>query len=97
MDYQGKYKIFDASKIKTYPVSTRSNKAKLADLQLPEKVLETKYEASEEALGNIQKIAKLIVEYRKANKPVVLFSGAHLIKNGLGPILADLVRRDMVS
>ena len=30
-------------------------------------------------------------------KPVILFTGAHLIKNGLGPLLVDLVERGAVT
>ena len=47
--------------------------------------------------SDIEAIANAIVACRKSDKPVVLFTGAHLIKNGLGPLLADLVNRRLVS
>ena len=35
MQYDGKYKVFDLSKINTYPLSTRSNKVTFDDLVRP--------------------------------------------------------------
>ena len=35
MEYEGRYKAFDATRIRTYPLSTRSNKVKLGDLVFP--------------------------------------------------------------
>ncbi len=34
---------------------------------------------------------------RRDGKPVILFTGAHLIKNGLGPLLVDLVERGCLT
>jgi hypothetical protein len=47
--------------------------------------------------GKIKKTADSIVSDRKLGKPVLLFSGAHLIKNGLGPLVIDLIKRDMIT
>jgi len=33
----------------------------------------------------------------KEKKPVVLFAGAHLIKNGLGRLLIDLIQRNLIT
>jgi len=38
-----------------------------------------------------------MVKARREEKPVIFFTGAHLIKNGLSPILIDLIKRDMVT
>ncbi|MFC1618166.1 hypothetical protein ACFL2B_02705 [Patescibacteria group bacterium] len=97
MNYQGRYKIFPSEQIKTYPVSERQNKVKLADLVTPAQVWEQEYEVPEEIREKISELAAQIVEFRQTGKPVVLFTGAHLIKNGLGPLLVDLVRQDAVS
>jgi len=51
----------------------------------------------EKTCSDIETVARSIVSSRKADKPVVIFTGAHLIKNGLGPLLADLVRRGLVT
>ena len=97
MQYNGKYKVFDISKINTYPLSTRSNKVTLNDLTRPGDIDNVAIDLPDKICSDIETIASAIVSCRKSDKPVVLFTGAHLIKNGLGPLLADLVRRGLVS
>ena len=97
MDYQGRYHAFDPSRIETYLLSGRSNKVTLDDLVFPESVDAVNLDVDEEVQRNVGAVAKAIVEARRAEKPVILFSGAHLIKNGLGPLLADLVSRGLVT
>ena len=97
MQYDGKYKIFDINKISTYPLSTRNNKVTLDDLIKPEDINNVVFDLPEKTRNDIEIIANEIVSARKSNKPVVLFTGAHLIKNGLGPLLADLVKRGFLS
>ncbi|MBN1343071.1 MAG: hypothetical protein JXQ73_10350 [Phycisphaerae bacterium] len=95
--YEGRYEIFDPSAIQTYPLSTRPNKVKLEDLVDPAKVLETDYRHSEEQASLIEEVAGVVTDARRAGHPVVVITGAHLIKNGLGPLLVDLVRRGVVT
>lgn len=97
MLYKGKYQIFDSTKIQTYPVSGRDNKVKLEDLLTPEQALTKTASVSAEADENLQMLAKEVVSTRNKNLPIVLFTGAHLIKNGLGLLLADLVERELVT
>jgi hypothetical protein len=97
MQYDGKYIFFDSSKIDTYPLSTRNNKVTLNDLIRPMDIEKITIDLPEKTKGDIETIARAIVSGRKADKPVVIFTGAHLIKNGLGPLLADLVRRGLVT
>lgn len=97
MEYKGKYQTFDPNKIQTYPISTRENKVQLDDLLDPKSAASLNYEVSEEAHANLQVLAKHMVESRNKNLPVILFTGAHLIKNGLGPLLADLVDKDLLT
>lgn len=97
MQYKGRYNAFDLSRVSTYPLSTRANKVTLDDLILPEKIAGLKLDLLDKVLADIETIAQAIVSSRKAGKPVVVFTGAHLIKNGLGPLLADLVRRGLVT
>ncbi len=97
MDYQGRYNIFDLSRIRTYPLETRANKVALNDLVRPGDVENLAIRLPETVSQNVETIAREIVSARKAEKPVVLFTGAHLIKNGLGPLLVDLVKRRQVS
>lgn len=97
MEYKGKYTAFDPTQIKTYPVSTRTNKVKFSDLHFPEEVLKTKYEVGEGVEERLEKLAKDIVEFRKQGKPVVMLTGGHMIKNGLSPLVADMVKKDMIT
>ncbi|MDT8300997.1 MAG: hypothetical protein RQ760_05890 [Sedimentisphaerales bacterium] len=97
MKYDGKYKIFDINKINTYPLSTRSNKVTLDDLTNPGDINDVAIDLPDKIRSDIETIASAIQACRKSDKPVVLFTGAHLIKNGLGPLLADLVNRRLVS
>ena len=97
MKYKGRYKIFDVDRIKTYPVSERDNKTELADIIAPKEVEALSINVCGKVTEKIEKVAEAIVSARKADRPVVLFTGAHLVKNGLSGLLADLVRRGIVT
>ncbi len=97
MEYEGRYKAFDLNRIVTYPLRTRANKVTLEDLIRPADMDKLKLELPDNVRGDIETIAKAIAASRRAGRPVILFTGAHLIKNGLGPLLADLVRRGAVT
>lgn len=97
MEYKGKYKIFDSTKINTYPLSQRTNKVKLADIVDPNSVNESLLDVPQHVKKNIEKVAKAIVSARSKNKPVVFFSGAHLIKNGLSRFVIELVKNDIIT
>lgn len=99
MNYKGKYSVFDASKVSTYPLSTRSNKVTLNDLVRPEDVGKMSVDLPEQAREQVEAVVAAIVDARRADppRPVVFFSGAHLIKNGLGPLLIELVSHRIVT
>lgn len=97
MEYEGRYSAFDPSRIETYPLKQRSNKVALNDLILPGKVEALSLDVDEEVRRDIEAVARAIVEAGQGDRPVILFTGAHLIKNGLGPLLADLVSRGLVT
>jgi hypothetical protein len=97
MDYRGKYKVFDGSKIRTYPLSTRVNKVTLKDIVLPADVGNLAIELPGKTRSCIEAVAQAVVSARKAGSPVIIFTGAHLIKNGLAVLLIDLVKRGVVT
>jgi len=97
VEYKGKYKIFDISKISTYPLRTRNNKVTLGDLVRPGDIDKLPVDLPDETVRNVGAVAEAIISAREADKPVVLFTGAHLIKNGMGPLLVELVERRLVS
>jgi hypothetical protein len=97
MQYGGKYRMFDNSRIQTYPISERTNKVKRKDIVTPVHVLQQDYACSKETLEKIEIVAQEIVSTVEARRPVIVFSGAHLIKNGLGLLMADLVQRGLIT
>ncbi len=97
MEYSGRYSFFDSNKINTYPLSTRTNKVKTEDLILPENVEKIKIDISPATAAQIEEIAEMTVKFRRESKPVIFFTGAHLIKNGMGPLVGDLVRRNILT
>ena len=97
MKYKGKYHIFDSSKIKTYPISERDNKVKLNDLWDPIKTRAMDFDVPQEVHDKLHMLAEEVIRTRKKKLPIVLFTGAHLIKNGLGLLLADLVEKDILT
>jgi hypothetical protein len=97
MEYKGRYRIFDPARIVTYPVSERSNKVKLDDLVDPDNIREMAFDIPKDVEENIALLAREIVDARVKNRPVLFFTGAHLIKNGLGRLLGDLVKRGLLT
>ena len=97
MEYEGRYKAFDPAQITTYPLRTRSNKVTLGDLVFPTDRRGLSVDLSAEVQDAIRLVARSVGAARRSGKPVILFTGAHLIKNGLGPLLVDLVDRGAVT
>lgn len=92
MDYRGQYKAFDPSRISTEPLTGRTNKVTLSDLVFPDAIA-----SGGESPAEVARVAEAIVRARAEDRSVICFTGAHLIKNGLGPLLADLVERQIVT
>lgn len=95
--YKGRYEAFDPSAVRTYPLSGRPNKVKRDDLIDPDRAVRTEYEATAAQAAAVEQVADDVVAARRAGRPVAVITGAHLIKNGLGPLLIGLVRRDVVT
>jgi hypothetical protein len=97
MDYQGRHRIFDPLRISRYPLCQRRNKVRLEQLADPEMARHELITLSESIEQSIETIARAIRAARSAGKAVILFTGAHLVKNGMGPLVADLVQRGLVT
>ena len=97
MEYKGRYNVFDPGQIVTYPVSERTNKVSLKDLIEPDLIPKMTFTVPKDVEDQIDLLAQEIVSARKKKRPVLIFSGAHLIKNGLGKLLADLAKRDIFT
>jgi hypothetical protein len=95
------YEEFDLSGIKTYPLESRTGKARAQDFARPCAPNSTVREFLDSlpailAAADFKAIARAVVEARSTSG-VVWGIGAHVIKTGLGPVLIDLMERGFVS
>lgn len=97
-----KYKPVDLSKLRTYSIRDRSHKfdSRLA-ARLPGKGTNflSWWESLPPYLGteNLRRLVAAILTARKADRPVVLALGAHVVKVGCSPIVCDLMERGLVT
>ena len=94
MQYKGKYEICDLSKIKTYPIISRPSEVHIEDLVDVNDILNEPLKYHSE---DLESLATSVVDARKNGKPVIVFSGAHAVKNGLSPIYIDLIKRGIIT
>jgi len=99
-----KYRIqpLDLSGLKTIPIADRGGKVATADFAAP-------YSKSSGIAGWIDSLPKILaadsfraavnalVQARSAGKPILWGMGGHVIKCGLAPVLADLMRRGFAT
>ena len=88
--------------VATYPLASRKNKVSLADFAkpLPPNASLSKFLDSLPNILAAQDLRALLTAIRQAKrtrKAILWGLGGHIIKTGLGPILADLMRRGFVS
>jgi hypothetical protein len=96
------YEDFDLSDVKTYPLASRANKARLDDFARP-------YTAGSGVRGllaslphilgaaDFRAIVDRMLDARRRDGGILWGFGAHVIKTGLSPILVDLMERGFVS
>lgn len=94
LEYRGRFPSFDFSRIRLYDLATRPAKVLAEHLSDPASVLAAPPTFDSPELRALADAAR---RARAEDRPVVVFTGAHLIKNGFGPLLADLLRRDAVT
>ena len=96
------YDEFDLSGVRTYPLASRSSKARAEDFGrpfTPGGTFAEWFATLPAFLGarDVKRAAAAIVAARKAERGVVWGIGAHVIKTGVSPILIDLMERGYVS
>jgi hypothetical protein len=97
MQYKGRYEVFDPAQIKTYPVKGRTNKVKYGDLREISEVMGETVELPAAVKKNIEELAHEIIERRAKGQPILLFTGGHLVKNGLNRLLVDLIHKRLFT
>ena len=94
MDYRGRYSIFDTGRIRTYPLGGRASKVPREALAQPKALAEAKPQWTS---AEMRALTGTVLKAREEGKPVIWMTGAHLIKNGFGPLLRDLLARGLVT
>jgi hypothetical protein len=96
------YKPADLSKLTTFPIDRRAHKFKVearAGLPAQGATFSQWFESLPDCLGAsaLKAVIAAIVAARKADRPVIWALGAHVVKVGCGPIVCDLIRRNIVT
>ncbi|MFH1258263.1 MAG: hypothetical protein ABII74_00355 [Elusimicrobiota bacterium] len=92
----------DFSKVKTYPLKKRKSKVNYQSFSQPLKKnssFKIFFDSLPQVLAgkDFKDLVVSIVKAHRKNKPVIVMSGAHLVKCGLSPILIELINRKIVT
>lgn len=96
------YEEFDLSDVRTYPLASRSSKARVEDFARPSGA-HASVAALMDGLPNMlaaadfTAVVRAIATSARAGRGIVWGLGAHVLKVGLGPVLIDLMERGLVS
>lgn len=86
---------FDRRLIKTYPYSERDSKLDIEKIAV---YPDAEAQPLDDSLQKqIARLAKKIKAARKKDKPVIMAYGAHLVKNGLAPIVTSLMEDGWIT
>jgi len=86
---------FDRSRLFIKSLRERKNQISFPDKLIP--LTFRPENLKEDARDLIEMTARKIVKARKENRSVILAFGAHTIKNGLGSVLTELIRKGWVT
>src|SRR6185503_7928608 len=97
-----RYEEFDLSGVATYPLKSRTSKARAEDFARPvpdgatvRALLDSLPDIL--AAADFKAVVRAIAEAKTSDGGIVWGLGAHVIKTGLGPVLVDLMERGFVS
>jgi hypothetical protein len=96
------YEEFDLSGVRTYPLASRTSKARAEDFARPVErgvTFTAWFDSLPALLGarDVRRVVQAIVEAKRRDAGIVWGIGAHVIKTGVSPVLIDLMRRGYVS
>ena len=89
--------------VATHPLASRKSKVSIADFAKPATKPSPSLTNFLDSLPNIlatsdlRSLLSAVHAAKRARKPILWGIGGHVIKTGLGPVLADLMRRGFVS
>ncbi len=87
-----RYRKFDRSRLVLRPLAERANLVTVADLIFPGQQVPPGSCPTE-----LPQVATAICRAREKGRPVILFFGGHLIKEGLAPLICSLLRQGIVT
>jgi hypothetical protein len=96
------YEPFDLSDVKTYPLRSRSSKARVEDfarVASADASIGSLVASLPDMLGaaDFKAVVRAIADAARTGDGIVWGLGAHVIKTGLGPVIIDLMERGFVS
>ena len=89
------FEKFDRSRIHQKPLKERKNKVNISEIYI--KTTDPRPTLPPGACEQIRRTAENILEARAAGRSVMLAFGAHSIKNGLGPLMVEFLRRGWIT
>jgi len=96
------YEEFDLSGVRTYPLASRTSKARAEDFAKPFErggSFRSWFDALPAILGakDLHRVVQAIGRAHTRGAGIVWGIGAHVIKTGVSPVLIDLMARGYVS
>ena len=85
---------FDRSRLRFRPVAERENKFRIDEIAVDP---DAEVPEAGEAADDLDRVAEEIRLARQRRAPVMICHGAHLIKNGLGPLLRRFVQEGWIT
>lgn len=96
------YEEFDLSGVRTYPLKSRTSKARVEDFAVaytPGSGINGLLASLPAALaaGDFKAVVRALLATRRADGAIIWGLGAHVLKTGLSPVFVDLMERGFVS
>ena len=85
------FKQFDRSQIILKPLSEREHMLDLSVMTYPDSPIQPMDKPA------IRELAEAVVAARERDAAVILMMGAHVLRSGNGPLIADLMRRGLIT
>ena len=100
-EYKGRYPCFDFGAVRTYPIAERKNKVSFETMLHPEELLAEPEPCPPRRASfkspELDAVIAAVLAARADGRKVIIFTGAHLVKNGFGLLLIDLMKRGLVT
>lgn len=100
--YEDDLRPLSLEEVKTYPLASRQSKVTVRDFARPVEADASLKDFLRSlpgilAVNSLRELAAQIRRARSLRKPILWGIGGHVIKTGLAPVIADLMRRGYVS